>query len=512
MQVHVFFASVVGVLATTAAASAQRVVSLNINKSPVDPQLIRRRRDIGSYSQVVTNNMSAYSYYAEVTIGTPPQPITLVLDTGSSDTWVVDKSTDGCEGGDLCLTPSSSTVKMLDNTQFEITYGDQSNVSGTWMKDNLAIGGAATKNLQMGIATTVNKVYTGILGLGLRAAEIPPGNYPNIMDVFYDQGLIGTKAFSLYLNAVEAPSGTVLFGGIDKAKFTGELLAVPLVPNSATQSSSFYFVTLDTFSMTFGNGTSSEPFSGAPRAVLLDSGATLTYLANSTVQRLYKALNNTVFEDGSQVTQDGELAFVNCDLLDHESPLSKATFDFRFGGPNGPLIRVPLNQMIIDMRPYGAEHPREKACMFGIVPNSDPESEIYILGDSFLRSAYVVYDLANNQLALAQAKPNVTDESDVVEFSKDATGIPGVSGVVDGVSATQTATGLPSGVGAKPLPTVTVTGSIGAGDAAATSATGNPAARSVPGPDPSVLGMVLAVILTTGFGMLTGSMWLCLQI
>lgn len=51
----------------------------------------------------------------------------------------------------------------------------------------------------MGIATTVNMVYTGILGLGFREAEIPPGNYPNIMDVFYDQGLIGTKAFSLYL-------------------------------------------------------------------------------------------------------------------------------------------------------------------------------------------------------------------------------------------------------------------------------------------------------------------------
>lgn len=264
--------------------------------------------------------------------------------------------------------------------------------------------------------------------------------------------------------------------------------------------------------MTFGNGTSSEPYSGAPRAVLLDSGATLTYLPNSTVQRLYTALGTRVDEDGSQVTQNGELAFVDCGLLDHENSLSKATFDFRFGEPNGPLIRVPLSQMIIDMRPYVAEPPGGNACLFGIVPNSDPQSEIYILGDSFLRSAYVVYDLANSQIALAQAKPNVTDNSDVVEFGKDAAGIPGVSGVVGGVSVTQSATGLPGGVGPKPLPTVTVTGSIDAGDAAATSTTGNPAARSAPGPDSVVLGLVVAVVLTVGLGMLTGSTWLCLQI
>ncbi|KAK8122161.1 aspartic-type endopeptidase [Apiospora sp. TS-2023a] len=507
MQVPVFFASVVAVLAAATAASAQRVVSLSINKSSVTPKLIDRRRDLGSYSQVVTNNISVKCYYAEVTIGTPPQTITLVLDTGSSDTWVVDKSTDGCEGGDICLTPydseASSTVEILDNTEFKIEYGDQSNVSGNWIKDNLAIGGATLKNLQMGLATTVNMVHTGILGLGLRANEAAPGGYPNIMDVFYDQGLIGTKAFSLYLNAVESPSGTILFGGIDKAKFTGELLAVSVVPNSATQSYSTYSVTLNTFSMTFGNGTSSAPFSRAPRAVLLDSGTTLTYLPNSTVQRLYEALGTNVTQDRSQATQVGVLAWVDCGLLDHENPLTKATFDFRFGGPDGPLIRVPLSQMIIDERRYVAEPPGDNACLFGIVPNTDPQDERYILGDSFLRSAYVVFDLANNQVALAQAKPNVTDKSDVVEFGKDAAGIPGVSGVVGGVSVTQTATGIPGGAGAKPLPTVTVTGSIGAGDAAATSATGNPAARSVPGPDSAVLDIAVVVLLTAGLGMLT---------
>jgi Eukaryotic aspartyl protease len=40
-----------------------------------------------------------------------------------------------------------------------------------------------------------------------------------------------------------------------------------------------------------------------------------------------------------------------------------------------------------------------------------------VLGDSFLRSAYVVvYDLMNNQIAIAQAALNATSTSAIVEI------------------------------------------------------------------------------------------------
>jgi len=57
-----------------------------------------------------------------------------------------------------------------------------------------------------------------------------------------------------------------------------------------------------------------------------------------------------------------------------------------------------------------------------------------------LRSAYVVYDLKNNVIAVAQTNFNSTTSS-IVEFSAGETGIPLVSGVASSAQVTETATG-----------------------------------------------------------------------
>lgn len=42
------------------------------------------------------NNFTGQSYMATVTVGTPPQDVALAIDTGSSDTWVLDSKADLC--------------------------------------------------------------------------------------------------------------------------------------------------------------------------------------------------------------------------------------------------------------------------------------------------------------------------------------------------------------------------------------------------------------------------------
>lgn len=54
------------------------------------------------------------------------------------------------------------------------------------------------KNLEMGLADQTAR-GTGILGVGFDADESAEVIYPNIMDQMVNQGLISTKAFSLYL-------------------------------------------------------------------------------------------------------------------------------------------------------------------------------------------------------------------------------------------------------------------------------------------------------------------------
>lgn len=51
----------------------------------------------GTITESLVNNVTAGSYIATVHVGTPPQTMSLVLDTGSSDVWVVSSTADVCQ-------------------------------------------------------------------------------------------------------------------------------------------------------------------------------------------------------------------------------------------------------------------------------------------------------------------------------------------------------------------------------------------------------------------------------
>jgi hypothetical protein len=51
------------------------------------------------------------------------------------------------------------------------------------------------------------------------------------------QGYITSKAFSLWTNDDSASAGTLLFGGIDTDKFTGELVTIDLIASGFDGSS-----------------------------------------------------------------------------------------------------------------------------------------------------------------------------------------------------------------------------------------------------------------------------------
>lgn len=65
-------------------------------------------------------------------------------------------------------------------------------------------------------------------------------------------------------------------------------------------------------------------------------------------------------------------------------------------------------------------HRGELVCAFG---NQNQPAPPYLLGDTVLRSAYVVYDLENNQIAIAPTKYNST-ESNIVAFASKGAPIP----------------------------------------------------------------------------------------
>lgn len=72
------------------------------------------------------------------------------------------------------------------------------------------------------------------------ANQNPEGVYPSVMDNLQSAGIIHRKAYSLYLNDLQADKGAIIFGGVDTTKYTGDLVALPLqVRPEPAPSSSF---------------------------------------------------------------------------------------------------------------------------------------------------------------------------------------------------------------------------------------------------------------------------------
>jgi hypothetical protein len=79
-------------LASTAQA---QVVQFDIQRRD-GPKLRDLSRRADSVTGVLTNQQIQGGYFLNVEVGTPPQNITLQLDTGSSDVWVPSSNADIC--------------------------------------------------------------------------------------------------------------------------------------------------------------------------------------------------------------------------------------------------------------------------------------------------------------------------------------------------------------------------------------------------------------------------------
>lgn len=429
-------------LAALTEVGARRVVPIKIQKEqPNGGLLLHRRQTRTPFDEDLTNNLTSGAYFAQVEVGTPGQTLSLHVDTGSTDVWVLGTNTNLCTNSVLqamyggCIdtfdrSASSTFARVGRGTDFEIRYMDGSGASGFYFTDHVNVGGLSVDDVQMGYAERSTSAW-GMLGIGYARNSAARDEYPSLMDQMHDQGLIATKAYSLYLNDLESSTGTILFGGIDTQKFYGTLKSVPILPDPVTGHITHFNVSLTALSVLSGNpdidaGTIIAPQSPVP--VILDSGTTLTYLPSAVTAPLFAKLN-AYDQSGGEIP----VVYVDCTLVTSDPSLVLA---YQFGGPDGPVVEVSIADIVFDdIKQYVAAglltlpsklpFPKENVCSLGVMTSA--AGDVHLLGDTFLRSAYVVYDLSNDMVALAQSNMNSTSE-DVHEIPANATGIPLLTG------------------------------------------------------------------------------------
>ncbi|KAK3391926.1 aspartic peptidase domain-containing protein [Sordaria brevicollis] len=378
-------------------------------------------------------------YYIDVRIGTPGKKFTLHLDTGSADTWVNTPDLNLCSSRsrpcDFSGTyqPNASSTYEYVNDHFDISYVDGSGAKGEYAADAFLFGYTRIKldRLQFGIGHSSTNAQ-GLVGLGYAMSEVqtraglpPYNNLPAQMAV---DGLINSNAYSIWLNDLDSPAGTILFGGVDPAKYEGDLITLPV---QTAQNGEYRNLMVTLTGLTFhgdGNGDNTTQISedNLALAVLLDTGSTLTYLHNDLVEPLYDAIGVTIMPN----PQGEQTAYVPCSFKDRKQSLV-----FTFSSQleiSVPMDELVLNQTTDNKTPRMPDGVTD-ACLFGIQERVGAGSNT--LGDTFLRSAYVVFDLDNNEISMAQTKFNATTTA-MVEIKKGKGGVPGAKMVDNAVQAT----------------------------------------------------------------------------
>jgi len=391
---------------------------------------LRKRASTSTIRQLLDN--LDYLYYANVSMGTPPQNLRLHLDTGSSDVWVETMKSRLCQqrSGPCRATgtfnPDNSSTYEQVSDDFDISYVDGEYARGDYGKDVFTLsGGAKVTGLQFGVGLDTTST-DGIMGIGFDLNEVQVQRlgkepYRNLVDLMVDQKLIRSRAYSLWLNDLDASTGQVLFGGVDTAKFTGSLTTLPMDKRQGETQAREFAITLTSVSLTISGKSQALTAKGYASPVLLDTGSTYTYLDPSIAQ----ALSDQV---GAQPLDQYGVAVVPCQVRNVNASV--------IYGFSGAAITIPLSELVVDAKDNRGNPARYSdgtpLCYWGILSSGDVGTNV--LGDTFLRSAYVVYDLDNQEISLGNTLFNVTD-STIREIGTGKSAVPDATGAASAVTA-----------------------------------------------------------------------------
>ncbi|OAR01490.1 hypothetical protein LLEC1_03096 [Akanthomyces lecanii] len=387
--------------------------------------------------------------------GTPAQDISGIFDTGSSDVIVPEAGSPVCElKRQQCTAPApvvrgqfdpkaASDFKPLDGQSFNATFGGGDQYDGNYMKTTVTLGDngdGLVPNAQIALATNSKarsrSPQVPVFGLGLQPLEATNKKYDTLPKSTQKAGNITNQAYSFVASPVPFANGSAFFGGIDRSKFKGELMEVPLEKDNSGEFSRFV-VKMSSVTMVLGaqgkasgsrqqqrerqrqkrapwnrvikpGGTSrtkglygrAEGEEGGnsgneidlgldPRDgfTLMDSGGVAIALPPPVLSRMAQALGTTFSQEG--------LGPVDCDRLS-----GGAALVMRFND-DAVETRVPLDNMRISEALADPALTKQGLCELGVRPVEQGGTSVATL--PFFAAVYTVFDLSNKRLFFAQA-------------------------------------------------------------------------------------------------------------
>ncbi|TQV89968.1 endothiapepsin precursor [Cordyceps javanica] len=364
------FTSVASVLAVNAAPfqnDTQFTIPVRYNPNFVLPEpepepgldvARRQEADQGSTPANVSPTRPEGEYYIEVDIGTPPQKMNLVFDTGSSDLWLFGANSQGDIGQDQNRWDpgASSTAQLVPDATWNRRYSDGSGAEGTVYQDSVSMAGVTIREQAVELAQTVRSQrnrnailgspVSGVIGFAFDSKNkaTPQQKTP------FSNMKAGLAKPVFTVNLKKEADGTFGFGFIDESKYTGEL-----VFSSVDSSKGAWTFTSP------GYAINDEPFVDAPMIATIDTGSAASQIP-APAYSAYRRANRGV-----------------PDVFDCGTALAA----FQFGIGNGQAIKVD-GEKLKYRRPDGK-------CQLRLVGGLRGRDTAFF-GAPFLEAAYVVFE------------------------------------------------------------------------------------------------------------------------
>jgi len=321
--------------------------------------------DSGS-SGAVINEVD--SYIAAVTVGS--QTFDLIVDTGSSNTWV--------GAGTAFNDPSAQDT----GGSVSVSYGS-GEFSGEEYTASVSFGGLTVSDQSIGVASSSSGFdgVDGIIGFGpVDLTEDTVSNadtVPTFTDNLYSQGSISTEVLGVSFAPIpgsdtEATNGELTLGGTDSTKYSGSIGYTNLLTSG---DASYYW----------GVAVSSITYSGTSigsGSAIVDTGTTLIYIPSSAYSKFLKDAGGTT--DSST----GLARF---------SKEPTGTVGFTIGGVSYTLTP---SQYLIPSAQY-SNFGLNSEYYYSWIGSGGSSGVDFIIGQKFLENYYAVFDTTNQRLGFA---------------------------------------------------------------------------------------------------------------
>lgn len=437
---------------------ASAVVQLSFAKQAAHKYVKSSRRDNEVQAKLW---WAEWTYVVNATVGTPGQPVSLIISPSASDTWVPDAHSYECteyEPDEYCKwgtfefeesstyeaqAPSDYSDSYYSSSGFSYDYTDGNYGYGEYFNDVLDLGGVGVTNFSMGLVNQTSR-WIGTLGIGYNDST-----YSNLPDRLLENGLINSTAYSVWLDDERATTGSLLFGAVDTAKFSGNLTRI----NASKYSSNYlsFGIYLNSINATTDDSSSVYTLDSEelPLSVSVSPSDSISILPTDIATQIWQLVGATYDEDWGR-------ALIPCDAAN-----STETFTFQLAGTDGPIIEATMADLVISADQFVDStwswdtSSEITQCLFGIQNSSSYYyyyDDYYTLGSTLLRRTYTVFDLVNDEVAVAPVNFG-SDESNVVPFPVYGATIPsatlkcGSYGCYTGTATSYTGSGGGSGSG-----------------------------------------------------------------